>query len=176
VDREALERLLIDSALVALPADSEALLRAYLAADADAAATAKRFDLTADLARRAMHDGRQAALPPFPLEGLVRAERRHRWAVGLRTGFGLAACLALGLGLGSVLFRGQRNVAPPGLGGEVQIAQAGPDRTESRPSMAVSGFWSTERLKKQAVVTEPSQTPRLIWDSPVARPRLGGST
>jgi anti-sigma factor RsiW len=97
---EQLESLLIDRELGELPPAVVALLEAHLAQDPSAARQAADIQATLQLTRRAA--ARPSAPPqrPFDFAEVRRAHDRAR-AATLRTElYRLAACLALGLGVG----------------------------------------------------------------------------
>jgi hypothetical protein len=108
MNRETLDRLLVDRALGALDADSCELLAAYLVHDGDAAKRAEEFALAAELARGALGaacdsplpDG-EPHLPPFPAARLARVERSRRRLLIITRAASLAACLLLGIAVGA---------------------------------------------------------------------------
>ncbi len=171
MDGEILDRLLMDRALGGLSPDVEALLAAYLEQTPTAAARAGDYNAAADAARQVLRGDRPATLPPFPairLHQVAEARRRLRL---VRQVAGLAAALVLGVGLGAGLFRGQ---APSGgtvtpVGVDHQLAAA-----DERP--AAGDFWSAVRLYERARHMRQTSSARLIWDSAVSRPRVGGES
>jgi len=171
MDGETLDRLLMDRALGGLSPDVEALLTAYLGQAPAAAARAGDYAAAADAARRVLRSDRPAALPPFPAIRLHQvAEARRRLRVVRRVA-SLAAALVLGVGLGAGLFRSQAprggTVAPVGVGDHLAV-------DIERP--AAGEFWSATRLYERTRHMRQTSSARLIWDSAVSRPRLGGES
>ncbi len=164
MNAETIERLLIDRSLGMLSEDVETLLEAHLAVDAETAALAAQFDQTAALARRALAVEAAVELPPFPAER-VRSEGRslRRW-IWTRNISGVAATLVLGVGLGAAMFGGSVSVVDKAV---VTTNDASPVSTES------AGIWSTRRVIERAAREPEKSASRLIWDSPVRKPRLG---
>jgi anti-sigma factor RsiW len=97
---EHLESLLLDRALGELSPAVAELLEAHLALDPVAARRAAELGTTVQLARRAVAPPISGHPRPLDVAQLRRAERATQ-VIALRTeGYRLAACLALGLGLG----------------------------------------------------------------------------
>ena len=167
MDSETLDRLLMDRALGGLPPDVEALLAAYLEQTPTAAARATDYTAAADAARQVLRSDRPATPPPFPalrLHQIAEARRRLRL---VRHVAGLAAALVFGVGLGAGLLRTSAPAdrpAPPAAVERVPIDQ--------RP--IANDFWSTTRLYERTRQVRPVHSTRLLWDSAVNRPRLGG--
>ncbi len=170
MNAKTMERLLIDRSLRMLPKDVETLLDAHLAIDDDAAKQAAEFDQTAELARRALASGTAAELPPFPAAQLRREGRSlQRW-IWTRNISAVAATLVLGFGLGTALFRNPAGVIPNSTGAVVAPALV-VDAPKASPS--VSGMWSARRMIERAARPPAERPTRLIWDSPMRKPRLG---
>lgn len=180
MDRETLERLLIDRSLGALDADGTALLEAYVAIDPGAAALERQIKETTELARRALQSGPVAALPEFPADQMLRANRRQRSQRILRTAAAAAACVLIGLGVGALLFRGERPVARPA-SSSVAVSETADERNEivavpagGGPVDGALGFWSERRLSERHDRSRPAESVRVVWTSPVASPAIGG--
>lgn len=175
MDAETLERLLMDRALGSLPQDSEALLEAYLSHDLGAAERAREFADATDAARQVLRSGEATTLPAFPITQVLKLERAQRKIRWLRNTAGIAATLVVGIGLGAWFAQVPARV-PLGAGStpiEMVARLAGPADAESRGKR----FWSESRLARVVHRSQPTRgTQKLIWDSPVARPRLGGSS
>lgn len=165
MDREVLERLLMDRALGALTPDVAAVLDAYVAMDAAAAARAREFDAAALAARQVLGPA-MAEVPPFPAVRLARIDRTRRQLVLIRNVAGLAAAIVLGVVVGAWGFKPVAPFAGPG------VVQA-TSRTVAAES---GGFWSRERWLAAAQAARPSGHAALIWESPVERPRLRGES
>lgn len=172
---ETLERLLIDRSLGALSADAAALLDAYLRDNPAAARTATAFDETAGLIRQSLPAAPAASLPPFPRARLHDAHRNAaRWRI-VRSALALAACVVLGFSLGS---------RP--LGGPVKRENTGPAVASVLPrdgrasdrvnESAESDFWSAQRMRVRFTSDSRAASRRVVWNSPVARPSLGGQS
>ena len=98
IDREILERLLIDRALGELSPDAEALLEDYLAREPEASEEAEEIARAADLARRALTPSEEVDSHPLP-PLLLYGRWRILWRAGVRAA-ALAACLLIGVGVG----------------------------------------------------------------------------
>ena len=170
MNAETMQRLLIDRSLGLLPNDVEALLDAHLAIDSEAAALAAQFDRTAALARRALAGGPASELPPFPAESVRREGRSLRRWMWTRNITAAAATLVIGFGLGAALFRNAADLDASGkaLGG-LPAAIVGTSPVSPRSA----GMWSTRRALERATRAPEKTAARLIWDSPVRKPRLG---
>jgi anti-sigma factor RsiW len=145
---ETLEPLLLDHALGELRPEVAALLEAYLAQNPAAAARAGALSETLALARRAVAP---ASETPRALD-LARLRREQRFARSLafRTELlRLAACLALGLGLG--WFLAARRPAPAAA--PVAVAPLAPAVTVAPPVR----FWSVTRFAPELVKTQPEK-------------------
>lgn len=165
MDREVLERLLMDRALGALAPDVVAVLDAYVAMDAAAAARAREFDAAA-LAARQVLGLAMAEVPPFPAARLARIDRTRRQLVLIRNVAGLAAAIVLGMVVGAWGFKPAAPVAGP------TVVLVAPRTAEAESG----GFWSRERWLAAAQAARPSGHAALIWKSPVERPRLRGES
>lgn len=167
MDGDTLDRLLMDRALGGLAPDVDALLAAYLEQTPTAAARATDYTAAADAARQVLRSDRPATLPPFPalrLHQVAEARRRLRL---VRHVAGLAAALVLGVGLGAGLLRS--SAPPDGPAPTVAV-----ERVPIGQRPIVGDFWSATRLYERARQVRPVHSTRLIWDSAVNRPRLGG--
>lgn len=175
MDPETLERLLMDRALGSLPPDAEALLEAYLSHDAAAAERAREFVEASDAARQVLRSTEAASLPPFPVTQVLKLERARRGIRWLRNTAGIAATLVVGIGLGA-WFTPASTRAPIGPAPTPTEVVARPTASFGTESHS-AGFWSVSRLAQVVHRSESTEgTKRLIWDSPIARPRLGGSS
>ncbi len=170
MNAETMERLLIDRSLGLLPNDVETLLDAHFAIDPQAAALAAQFDRTAALARRALAREPVSELPPFPAESLRREGRSLRRWMWTRNITAAAATLVIGFGLGAALFRSAADIDASDRNlGKPPPAIVGP----SDASLRSAGMWSTRRALERATLAPKKNSKRLIWDSPVRKPRLG---
>ena len=185
MDAETLERLLIDRALGALPADTEALLAAYLEGEEQATTQGKVLDQTVSLARQALADAAppDAALPPFPKAKLARAQRTRRLRLATVQAAALAACVLIGFSVGGL---GSNSLLPPEVPPPPERAQLSegirPAATVTiRPSAEItdstyrSTFWSVQAWRERAAKDRPRRQRRLIWDSVAKWPRMGDS-
>ena len=164
MNSETIERLLIDRCLGMLSEDVETLLAAHLSVDAATASAAARFDQTTALARRALAGETAVGLPPFPAERLRSEGRSLRRWIWARNISGVAATLVLGVGLGAAMFGSSVSVADKAV---VVITDTPPASSGS------AGMWSTRRLIERATRAPEKSASRLVWDSPVRKPRLG---
>jgi anti-sigma-K factor RskA len=171
MNRELLERLAIDHAVGAMPPDTEQLFSECLRTDPQAAELVRSLEQTLALARDVTKGKAPHSLPAFPQSDLERAEiwhRRARKMVGIGA---LAACLAIGLGLGRL---SAPTAAKPGALSPVVVLKAGQE--PARAAGSEPGFWSVQRFRERSTPEVPGRSRPLIWHSPVAAPRLGGPT
>jgi anti-sigma factor RsiW len=151
-----LDSLLIDRELGELPAPVVELLDAYLTGDPAAAQRAAACRATVDLARRASSAPSPMASAPRPFDP-IRLQRAHATAVAIsrrREFYRLAACLALGAGLGWLL---RPEITPkPGvkIGATAIARQAPPASAEPR-----STFWSLAHLSQGRLASRPAANP-----------------
>lgn len=173
---ELLESLLLDRTLGELSPEVAALLNAHLAQNPAAARRATEFADTLSLARTIT--AAPIAAPRRPLD-LARLREAHRAQHSVTRRFELlrlAACLALGLGLGWLAH------TPPS---RAELAVASPAATPGlsspapAPAAAPSArFWSVARLVAEERARSASAAghddPRyeLHWNSPTKVPRL----
>ena len=173
MNAETLDSLLMDRALEALTPEVDALLSAYLERDEQAAARAQEFAMATNLSRQVLQT-RVPAPPPFPAATLRRAQQARRQLVLLRNVASLAACVLIGVGLGSW---GTRSPVTPGA---VQIvpmpATNALNVADGGARSDGDGFWSARRLYEQSRERSRARPARIEWDSPLRRPRLGGAT
>ncbi len=172
MDAETLERLLMDRALGALSPDADALLTAYLEHDAEATERSREFAAAATSARHVLRRAAPATLPPFPAAGVQQLEQARRRLVWVRNAASMAAALVIGVGLGAWLTKqmpadGRTDVKPVVVEFVAKLPVAEPEPAANR-------FWSTQRLYEQARRTKRVEAARVIWDSPVLKPRLRG--
>lgn len=184
MDDDTLERLMIDRALGALPADTEALLAAYIEHQPQAAGAAlgvTGLDQTISLARQAL----AAAAPPvltlprFPKAKFARTQRMRRFRLAAVQAAALAACVLLGFGVGG--FGSQTpSPSPPERAQLLERPQPVATvtirpRAETTGSTDRSTFWSARAWYERSTRDRPSPERRLIWDSVVKWPRMGDS-
>lgn len=173
MERQTLERLLIDRAAGALDDDVEQLLAAYLAGDAEAAKAASGWRDVADLARRAMAVSEQVVLPRLRTGHMGVGWRSRRTSVfALGGAVAAAACILLGVVLGRSVFVASRDTAPSR---PVAVAPAGNDAVKA-PAVAATadeGFWSIRKAMAQPAASV-RMGPVLVWHSPVKEPVLEG--
>jgi anti-sigma factor RsiW len=172
---ETLEALLIDRALGVLAPEVGELLETHLAANPDAARNADNLAETVRLARAATAGARTASDRPVPIERFrttLRTQRRQAliWDVSK-----LAACLVLGLALGSI---SQSGMVPANVTGNSAAAIGLPaDRATAGVAAERNGFWSLANFARDvpehaASGVSASSRFRLHWDSPVKMPHL----
>lgn len=167
---ETLERLLIDRSLGALPADVHTLLAAYLESRPDALETAHDLDEIVGTARHVLARGEQAAHPA----GLshLTIPRARTWRVA-----SLAACLAIGVGLGALAARRNDPAAPERMSARPVIDRPVPVVTNELRKFAVArssedadAFWSANKLMSGAPRVPARSPAALYWTSPVSSP------
>ena len=177
MDADTLERLIMDRALGALPADTEALLAAYLEHQGQATTQAKGFDQIVSLARQALAAAAPpaAALPPFPKAKFARAQRMRRLRLAAVQAAALAACVLVGFSVGGFgSHRPSPSLPAPGGAQPVAIVTIRPP-AETSGSTDRSAFWSAQAWYERSTRDRPSPERRLIWDSVVKWPRIGDS-
>ena len=82
-----------------------------------------------------------------------------------------AACVLLGFGVGAWLFQGATVVRRPAETG--QVVRESEARRETPAEVDTSEFWSYRRLYERGIRTTRKRSVRLIWDSPILKPKLG---
>jgi anti-sigma factor RsiW len=167
MDTETLDRLLMDRALGSLPADTDALLVAYLDYDKAAGARAREFAAAAAAARRLFQQPLPTALPPFPAANIRNVEQAQRRVRALRYIASMAAVLVVGIGLGLVFPHAPAIETPAPL---ITVVATTPVVAAHEPE---AGFWSTQRLYANVRRAARPETTHLIWNSTTALPRLG---
>lgn len=166
-----LDSLLLDRALGELSPEIGELLDAYLAQAPDDAARARRWSLTAQIARTA----EAIDAPAKPLPPWRAPHQRPRW-MAPRELLRLAACLVLGgfagwsLGVGGAWFvPGTRSMPSSPV---ANVAKATTSRDPGRRESAE--FWSIAAFARGGA-PEPAvdrASYRLQWDSPAKLPHL----
>ena len=154
MNKEALERLLIDHAAGELSPDMEELLEAHLEQDPAARNEAAEIGETLRLARLAL-----AGEPAVALSVPRPAWHVPAWA------WRMAACFVCGLSLGIFAMRG-RNEPPRAtvsIPGHEMAAKATPDE---------SGIWSARRFRAGLPPVTVKAENRIIWKSPVRKPEM----
>ena len=176
MNADTLERLMIDRALGALPADTQALLATFLKHEPRAVTRVQaggELDETVGLARRALTQASLSApaLPPFPGAELARNRRNRRLYFAAQIA-AMAACLWLGLHLGGFGLRGTPAPAP-GRALSADAVWIMPPSGAADPTDR-STFWSARDRHQQADQNTRVRQ-RLVWDSVLKRPRIGDS-
>lgn len=170
---ETIERLILDKALGALPADCQALLEAYLESRPSEMASCRSTEDLLGRVRIAMTDGVAQPLPSFPAGRLSRVRRIGLTGRVAMSVAAVAACVLLGFGLHAMVFPDMP--LRPDVPKAVLVVQV----DAVRPAQAHrdgDGFWSGRRLSEQATeAPQPTPSP-LIWGSPARTPRLGGAS
>ncbi|GMV98017.1 MAG: hypothetical protein AMXMBFR83_23700 [Phycisphaerae bacterium] len=177
MNAQTLERLLTDQAFGELPEDTAELLAAYLAEHPADRRAGEQIAAMVRSARRALN----AAPPPrpqsFPADAIRQRWRtRQRWAlVGRITS--LAACVLIGIGVHAAWTARMTTIGP---GGSVDRIVTGPVPTPPgdtvRLAVRDAGFWSWKEVYQRAGRPRPEPARRVIWDSPLSTPKVGGST
>lgn len=174
---ETLDRLLMDRALGGLSPDVEALLDSWLARNPDAAARARDYDSAAGAARQVLAINRDAMLPPLRIEQVRRLERTTRQLRIVRNIASLAAVLVIGVAIGAWQSRppAARTAPTNDTPTPRLISSWLPDRATASADKG-TGFWSTESLTRPARSPRSHDGPRVIWNSPIAKPTIGGAS
>jgi hypothetical protein len=140
MNRESLERLLIDRALGQLSPDVDELLTEQLAVNPDAGRTAEELTAVVALATAVIKRPPATGILPLPLSTLVRAERVTRI-------FAMAASFAVGAGFAAWVTRATTEPALQNV-----VSQTSPQlRAPARPptvehAIRTLPFWSNERI------------------------------
>lgn len=159
MNNETLDALLIDRSLGALPPDTEALLDAFLEQNPS---SAKRQELTCDivgLARQSFRNEELVPLPEFRAPQWVHRRKQRHYTLQIT---GMAATLAIGLGLGLHLSHArpsERTTSPP-------IAMT--IIRKSSPEVP-HGIWSAKHKRAER---NNSSRSALKWTSPIRKPEL----
>ena len=174
MNRDAIERLLIDRALGSLDPDTRELLEAYLEHDKAAAASARVLMAVADLARQAMPASGAEPVPlPLPRSILAQAYLGPRRIRLVRLVDSMAACLLLGIGVGAWIARPARTVVERPQASAAMVANPPQARLTKH---GCTGLWSLKRLYEERRESEPSERVQVKWISPLRAPRFGEST
>lgn len=99
MNRDLLERLLIDQALNECSLETTALLDAYLADHPELASLADSIQETVAIGKRAVYTELPKNLPAFPKERMLCRSRLVGWNTASRW-ISVAASLAIGIGIG----------------------------------------------------------------------------
>ena len=172
---ETLETLLIDRALGELSPEVGELLETHLAGNPHAARNADNLAETVRLVRAATAGARTASDRPVPIGRFRKTLRTQRRRALIWDVTRLAACLVLGLALGSISRPGR---VPTSITGNSAAAFGLPaDRDMAGVGAEGKGFWSLANFAREvpehaASGVSASSRFRLHWDSPVKMPHL----
>jgi hypothetical protein len=163
MDQATLERLMLDEALGALPADVSSLLAAYAQTLPGGGERLAVWQQVAATAKAAMPAEPAAVLPPFPARNLVS----NPWRIGPVGLAAAAAALLIGVGIG--LWTPRRPAAAP------QVAIVPQSIVAETPSNGgVHDFWSSQRLLASAMEEKHTPSAAWRWSSPVSEPEMEG--
>jgi hypothetical protein len=174
LDSETAERLSLDAALGQLAPDVRALWEAYLSERPELAGPAGLDRRTVALARQALGEA-ESPRAFIPLAAM-KAPRRLKARSALRWSVAVAAGLVAGLTLGLFVAAG------PGPRPARKVARQQPSPAAPTPAALVQaapthqanqGFWSVDRLYRQAANTGANSADRVTWTSPVKPPIMG---
>ena len=175
---ELLETLLLDRALGELSPEVTALLDAHLAQHPDAARRAAELADTLQLARAVSDTPAEAPHRPLDVERLRRTYRAQQSATRRYEALRLAACLALGLGLGWLARAPQPHVEiAAALPHHAPVATPASSPVSAPTAASPAGFWSVARLVAEERSQPASDDHRenrdeLRWTSPTKQPQL----
>jgi hypothetical protein len=167
---DILERLLIDQALGQLTPDMVALLDAYQSDHPAVGPRASGLERTVRLAGDVLRTREIAALPPFPAARIRSASNKRYTLRVVRDVSALAATLVFGVLLGTRVLTPSAAIAPRPTERSLPVVQVTPAQ---RPTTG-DDFWSAARLYQTACNAKHGATTRLVWDSPIERPKLRG--
>jgi len=175
LDSETAERLSLDAALGQLAPDVQSLWEAYLSERPELAGPAGLDHRTIALARQAL--GEAESPRAFVPLAAMKAPRRLKARSALRWSAAVAAGLIVGLTLGLFVAAG------PGPRPARQVAGQQPSPPAPNPAALVQaattmrgadrGFWSVDRLYRQAASPGANSADRVTWTSPVKPPIMG---
>lgn len=156
MDKPTLDALLIDRALGALSAETEALLDAYLEKVPELAAERDQTRTAIDLAREVFHAESPVQLPEFRAPARLHRRRLHRYSLQAA---GMAAALAIGFFIGQYHMDSAPGSVPAAMHADL----------ESEPAHEAAGIWSItpDRLR-----STPGKASRWKWHSPVQQPQF----
>lgn len=172
---DTLERLLIDRSLGALPTDVDALLTEYLRSRPDAAGRVRELELLIGMTRQVLAARTELPSPSFPLEQGARRWRTLTQSGSWRAAT-LAACLLIGIGLGALITRHERDGAerlstqPPSPRPVAVESNERENFVMAAPSEPADAFWSANKLIKGAPRGIGRSSAALQWTSPVSSP------
>lgn len=156
MNKETLDRLMIDRAVGALDSDVEDLLDDYLERTGVAAEQYSSTHEVVRLSRNLLQMEEETALPAFRVPKPIR-NRRRRFIV--LQAAGVAAMLMIGFFIGRGLSAG--NGSMPKRSVVVTV-------TSSQPA-SDSGIWSIDCTRLRSMPVRPS---RWKWTSPIRQPEL----
>jgi len=156
-----------------MPADTAALLAAYIQARPGAAAQAAEIAETLALAKHVMARQGLPSIPPpaynHPLRNLERVptpgRRVGRWA------YGMAACFAAGMFAGRMFLHSQIQTLQPPMEAKGAVATA---RVHGQPLTVTEEqrFWSLSHLYPTNSADLGQTHGQLVWISPLKRPQI----
>jgi|CXWL01.1.fsa_nt_gi anti-sigma factor RsiW len=165
MNRDTLEKLMIDRRLGELPPESATLLDAYLEMSPADQSTARTIDETINLMKEAVAPIQRNTCAMPALDATRGTIVKHHstlriWAPRLA----VAAAIALAFVLGD-----SRDWIVPGNQGK----KSSPYLTAGRDSSAQDSIWSIDRLRSSKSVGE-ALGKNITWTSTAAWPQLGG--
>lgn len=168
MDRDTLEKLLIDRQLGELPSEVAELLEAYLAFRPDRAEAESDVAETLELARRTLKSARPTAEAPVP--PLTARPSRHArfagWGLGAWARRGaIAAMIVFSFALGKRVASTSTPTSTTLLAGAGVATPADPKSSES--------FWSLTRLQQETARRATRSREHVGWTAPFV-PSLKG--
>lgn len=167
MNRDSLERLLIDQRLGELAPDASELLRAWLAATPTDSALASEIDEIITMSRNGLHSSSAFPLPIFP-EKRVAGALRTNFRPGMMTWHrpaAVAATIVLAFVLGTRI-ADFRESESDSMSGAIAVAGSG-------ESSKIGEFWSIQRIVEGSALRRTHEKHRINWTSPLARPKTG---
>lgn len=172
MNSEMLETLLFDRAFGELTPEVAALLEDHVERTPDAARRAAEIHATMQLASASVTSPGSPSIRALDVDCLRAAETRMKWSTRRMQILPLAACLALGLGVGWLAHSFQPPAETPANHPAPALALA-----TSQPAASPARFWSLARLEReQTAITPRGRSDRhpvdLNWKSAAKLPHL----
>lgn len=172
VDKETLDRLLIDRALGELSEDASALLDAFVQGNPGAALAAGEVRDTLGVVRKALGSRSGDADDTLPAPEFLHRLPRARLGDSTRGGF-IGFALAASIGLLVWIGIGPAKLPNRPEGGSVITMQAAGGRGTA---VKEAGFWAVDQWRRAYGAQKSRRGSRVEWTGPISRPRIGESS